>query len=199
LSEAVAEDEARKKLKADHFKNQVETKMDAVDSFWVAIHIVLFIICNVVAQFIKHYLDNKPLGLKSLQDGVFKDTVSVGQFCMLTFSMVSVTSRFEEVRRYATDNPLFLTVFCGMYIFAYISLMINHGLQCITRILSIINLPFVEESIGETLTRNFVMVTTVVVSGLGCMFFYEVGDINTGTAASLFTNSSLPTGDNLTF
>ena len=168
--------------------------MNAFDIVWVVIFTVLVVWSNAIAQGMKRYLRNKPLGSKSLQDGVFKDSISVAQLCVTTFSAVSVMSRFEDVRTLAKDSPYLLTGLCAMYVFAYISVMINHGFQCITRILCIINLSFVEESIGENVTRKFVTVTTVAVSGLACIAFVAVDDINSGTAASLFTNASVPTG-----
>ena len=168
--------------------------MNPFDIFWVVIFSVFVIWANVIGYCAKHYLNNKPLGSKSLQDGVFKDSISVGQFFVTAFSFISVMSRFEDFRSLVKDSQSLLTGFCALYIFAYISVMINQGLQCITRILCIVNMSFVEESIGENVTQNFVTVTTVVVSGSACIFFYVVGDINTGTAASLFTSTTIPTG-----
>ena len=166
--------------------------MEFADVFWLAIYVSLLFIINSVLYCMNCYIRDKPL--RSLQDSVFKDTVIITQICGSFFCSVAILSRFEFVRNFLKDNPLVLTCFCTIYIFAFISIGVSHSCVCISRILCIVNLTFMEDSLGENLARAFTVGSTIIISSSACVVFTFYDDINTGTAFSLLTNTSVPTG-----
>ena len=166
--------------------------MEFADIFWLGIYVSLLFIINSVLYCMNCYIRDKPL--RSLQDSVFKDTVIITQICGSIFCSVAILSRFDFVRNFLKDNPLVLTCFCTIYIFAFISIGVSHSCVCVSRILCIVNLTFMEDSLGENLARAFTVGSTMIVSGSACIVFAFHDDINTGTAFSLLTNTSVPTG-----
>lgn len=169
--------------------------MESIDIVWSAAFLLLTLIINVIHVYLRCYIRDKPMGMKSLHDSVFKDTIILTQMCSSTFCLVAVLSRFESVRYMFGQIPLLLTAVCVVYVFAFISVGVNNGCICIVRILCIFNMTFMEEDLGERLVRILTVGSTMVASGIACIIFFVNDDINSGTPMSLLTNSSVPTGE----
>ena len=169
--------------------------MDNSDIFWVTAFLVLIFAISFLHIHMRCYVRDKPTGMKSLHDTIFKDTISLTQMSGSIFCAVAIMSRFELVRLFFNEFPLLRSAVCALYIFAFVSVGVNHSCICIVRILCIINMTFMEESLGERLTRMLTVGATLVTSGTACLIFFLIQDIDSGTPMSLLTNSSIPTGD----
>ena len=169
--------------------------MDSVSIAWMIIFSVLFFIINSVYYLMESYIRDKPLGSKSLHDAVFKDMLVVTQMCGSTMCSVAVLSRIAFFCQVLQDFPIVLTGFCALYISAFMSACLILGCLGIVKILCIVNLTFMEEIVGETLARILVIGTIVIFDASACALFWFQDDLRTGTAMTLLTNTSVPTGN----
>ena len=168
--------------------------MKTTDIAWIVIFSIPLVTMNAIGHCVRQYIRDKPLGMKSLHDVVFKDMLCVVQFGCSTFCLISMMSRFESVQQLMIDEPILLTFCCASYICAYISVGVSNSCICVIRIICIMDLTFVEDHLDETMMRFWAVAFPVVVSMSSCIFFAYHNDINTGTAVSLLTNSSVRTG-----
>jgi len=168
--------------------------MQEFDVLWVIIFFSSLTITNFTLHNAKCYIRDKPPGMKSLHDIVFKDMICVVQFAASTICMTSILSRFEIVREVLSENPFLLTVFCSIYICGFTSVCISNSCICIIRILCIIDLTFVEEHLGEPMTRACALLIPFLACTSACIICSIHNDINSGTAMTLFTGRSVATG-----
>ncbi len=173
--------------------------MNTPDFLWVCIFSILFFLINFVHYCMKNYVRDKPLGSKSLHDIILKDVLIVTQTCGSTLCSVAILSRLEHIRSIIDEYPIILTSLCTIYISAFMSACLIHGCLCIIKILCIINLTFMEERVGETLTRALVIGIVIGINSLACILFGFHDDIKTGTPMSLLRTTSVPTGENNSF
>ena len=95
--------------------------MKTTDIAWIVIFSIPLVTMNAIGHCVRQYIRDKPLGMKSLHDVVFKDMLCVVQFGCSTFCLISMMSRFESVQQLMIDEPILLTFCCASYICAYIS------------------------------------------------------------------------------
>ena len=169
--------------------------MDAVNSAWMITFSVLFLVINSVYNLMESYIRDKPLGSKSLHDAVFKDMLVVTQICGSTLCSVAVLSRIEPFCQVLKDYPIVLTSFCALYISAFMSACLIVGCLGIVKVFCIVNMTFMEESVGETRTRVLVIGAIVGFDAVACILFMIQDDIRSGTPMTLLTNTSVPTGN----
>jgi hypothetical protein len=88
---------------------------------------------------------------------------------------------------------------CSVYEFAFSTVCINIALTCLVRILCLINLTFVEESVGENRLRTFLAAATLV-GGMGVVTTEIMsGDILAGLSFNLLTGNQTVAGNSLIF
>ncbi len=169
-------------------------KMEKIDIFWLLAFILLFMALNVLVHIIVNSLKDKPLGSQSIYDVALQDTFFVmkcyGSFICLMQGFANIT----KFRATLVENDIALTLACSIYSFGYTAIGISTGCLCFIRIFCLINLSFVEESIGEYSIR---MISTIITVGISCIVVFILfinEETNSGAFASLLTLKPTPSG-----
>lgn len=173
---------------------QVVHANSSIDIIWIGIFGFLLIGTIVIHYFMVCCISDKAPGSKTLFDNVLKDmfwfTGSGGSL----FCVIDIASRLVWVRDLCKDYPILLIIPCVLYVYAFVSVCIQMGTICIIRILCILNLTFMEETVGETLVRIVAIGFTFFGTGAVCIVYIMIDDMFSGTAMTLFTHHILPTG-----
>ena len=88
-------------------------------------------------------------GCQSLFDICIKDNFHIAQFSASTFCLIAIFSRFSFLSQLSTQNLLFLTLVCTVYVFAFVMICVNSGFLFIVRTICLVNMNFMEETIGK--------------------------------------------------
>jgi len=174
--------------------NTFAGKID-IDIVWVIIFSFILVWIILIHHFMICSIRDKPPGSKTLFDAAIKDTLIVIIFSGSVFCLIDILSRFESVRNLCIKYPGFLTFACVMYFLAFISVAIHNASMCIIKIACIINLTFMEETLGETFVRALTASFTLVVSILTCLLLVFLDEMNFGAAIILFTHQVIPTSN----
>ena len=168
--------------------------MENIDFFWLLAFVLLFLALNVLVHIIVNSLKEKPLGSQSIYDVALQDTFFVmkcyGSFICLMQGFANIT----KFRATLVENDIALTLACSIYSFGYTAIGISTGCLCFIRIFCLINLSFVEESIGEYSIR---MISTIITVGISCIVVFILfinEETNSGAFASLLTLKPTPSG-----
>jgi hypothetical protein len=108
--------------------------------------------------------------------------------------LICIFARFNCFKKLLFDKPNLVTVFCSIYCFSFVCLCISAGCLCITRILCIKNMSFVE-TIGEYRIRLILSTFTIFVGIIVTSIFVIVEDINSGTPLALLNFHVVPPGE----
>ena len=127
--------------------------MDNIDFVWFLLFTSLFLISTYLIAMIRMFMKYRPLGSQSLYDVMTLDNFGMLQFTSTVFTLSAGISRFESVQSLASESQLFVTLFCCVYHFAYMSICVHGSCLAIIRLICMIRLSFLEETIGESLTR----------------------------------------------
>lgn len=174
-------------------KNMIHAT-SGIDVIWILIFSFLLVSTIVIHYYMICCISDKAPGAKTLFDVAMKDFFWFTCFGGSAFCVIDVVSRFGSIRTLCQDYPSLLIVPCILYVYAFVSVCIQMGSICIIRILCILNLTFMEETLGENLIRTVAIAFTLFWSIFICVLFVVIDDIYSGTAMTLFTHNVLPTG-----
>ena len=134
------------------------------------------------------------MGNQSIFDLSIKDTFLTTK-CYGSFAcLVCIFARFASFRQLLSKSPILTTILCSIYSFAFTCICVNAGCLCIVRILCIIKMNYIEETIGEFKIRLISSTFTLTMGVTVTTIFVLGGDINTGTPVALLTMHVIPTG-----
>ena len=170
--------------------------MDVSDAFWISGFIVAMFLVNLLHPLIFKYIDSKSLGSQSIFNLITRDHFQTARFTGNVYCIFAILSKLNESFDFLAENSWPTLICCTVYEFAFSTVCLNIGHTCFVRIFCLINMTFVEISVGETRLRTFVALTTLVV-GIGVVSaeIYS-GDISTGISFNLLTGNQTTTGKN---
>ena len=168
--------------------------MEVEDSCWIFAFVLLFVSLNVINYLIVSSINGKPFGQQSVFDISIKDTLLATKLYGSFACLVCIFVRFASFRQLLSENPILTTILSFFYSFAFICLCVNVGCLCIIRILCIVKLSFVEETVGEFRIRLISSTFTLVLAITVPTFYAICGDIYTGYSIALLTMQILPPG-----
>ncbi len=170
--------------------------MELEDFAWIAAFLLLFFCLNSINYLIVSSIKEKPLGQQSVFDIAIKDTFLTSKLFGSYACLICVFARFERFRQLLTEIPILATFLSFAYSFAFICLCVNAGCLCIIRILCIVKLSFVEETVGEFRVR-LISITSTLILGITVPTIYVICDeVNTGYSIALLTMHIVPPGKN---
>ncbi len=143
--------------------------MDNIDTIWFLLFIFLFLISTFLISMIRKFMKYRPLGSQSLYDVMTLDNFGMLQFTSTVFTLSASISRFESVRNFASKSQLFVTLFNCLYLFAYMSICVHGSCLAIIRLVCLIRLSILEETIGEYLTRIILNGISIIVALAVCV------------------------------
>ena len=161
--------------------------MEKIDVFWLFVFLILFVISTFLITSIRCYIRDKPLGSQSLYDVVAFDDFCFFQFSSSVFTLGAAITRFDYVRDFSAQHPVVITLFSMINVLALTSICIHSSFLAIVRLICLIKITFLEETIGENRVRSFMIGSTISSSLIICGLEIMSGDINTGTPYSLMT------------
>jgi hypothetical protein len=161
--------------------------MDSVDVIWVCIFVFLFVLSNLLVSSLRGYLKDKPPGSQSLYDVMAFDNFCLSQFSSSVFTLGAAFTRFEYVRDFSAQFPVCITLFSMVNVLAVTLICVHSGFLAIVRLICLIKMAFLEETLGENLIRSFMIGATLASNLAICTLETISGDINTGTPYTLMT------------
>ncbi len=168
--------------------------MNLNDICWILAFTLLLFIINIVHHLICQSIKEKPLGCQSIYDSAMHDTFLVMR-CYSTFiCSMYILSRFSLLKETFADNDILMTVICSFYSFGFICQCVNVGCVCIIRILCLVQMTFMDETLGEFKVR-FISMTITLTTGFGAaLAFFLAGESNSGSLFTIMTDQIRPTG-----
>ena len=169
-----------------------------MDFIWLCCFVIILVSLNVINYFIVSSIRDKPLGRQSAFDLLSKDTFFALKCNGSVGCLICIFARFDSFRQILSENPILVTCFCSVYSFTFICLCISAGCICIIRILCIVNMNLVEETLGEFRIRLISSVLTVFSGVTVTCIFVIFGDVETGSPIALLTMHVVQPGKNST-
>ena len=134
------------------------------------------------------------LGLQSLYDVVLRDFLFLAIFSNNIFSFIFILSTFELQ---LADKQIIATSLIITHTVAFVSLNFHAGCLSIVRIVCMIDMNFMEETLGEILVRNLLAgISLTAAIGSSCFQILN-DDMNTGTIYFLITKETVISGNNI--
>ncbi len=127
--------------------------MENLNVFWLLTSTLVFLSLNILLHLMRRYFKEKPLGSQTLFDVILIDDFCVAQFSGSVITLNSIVTRFEAVKDLIGGVPIFVTLVCSLYTSAFIAICVHGSCVCIVRTLCLVNMSFLEETLGESVIR----------------------------------------------
>ena len=164
--------------------------MDQSNIIWTFAFSILLTTSSTLMYLISSYIGNKPLGHQTLFDVVLRDNYFLSQFTNFVLIGTDILFQFGSVAIWLAENPNIATLICFLHMSAFVSLCIHSGLVAIVRLLCVMNINFMEETIGEIVVRSTVTGLTVFITALFSIVSLYVGGLSSGEIFSTLTRQS---------
>ena len=168
--------------------------MDNVNIVWIVSFTIVLITLNCLYPLIFDYIDNKPMGCKSIFDLVMKDHFKVARFTGTTYCLIALISRCPQAVGAIRDSNILAISACSVYEFAYATVCYNIACTCVIRILCLFSITFVEETIGENVVRKTLAFSTILCGAVTVAVEIYSKDIASGISFNLLTGNFSTTG-----
>ena len=168
--------------------------METVDFMWLASFTALLFTSYLFNNLVVKSLMAKPLGKQTIFDSAIRDTFFAMKFYVTVACLMCISGRFYWIRFFFIENNVLLSAVCSVYSFGFTCVNVSAGCLCSIRTLSILNVNFLEETVGESKVRlisNLFVITTGV---FAVVVFNAAGEINSGTPIALVTYQTAPLG-----
>ena len=127
--------------------------MENQDVVWLLSSTLVFLSLNVLLHLLRAYFKEKPLGSQTLFDVILIDDFCVAQFTGSVITLNSIVTRFEAVKDLIGGVPVLVSLICSLYTLAFIAICVHGSGVCIVRTLCLLNMSFLEETVGESVIR----------------------------------------------
>ena len=170
--------------------------MESDDVMWTVSFTTLIFSLHLVNNLTVKSLKAKPTGKQTIFDfDSLIDTFFAIKLYGTLACLICISARFEVIRNIFIQNSLCLTILCSIHTLSFTCMCVSSGCLCIIRTLCILNLTFMEETVGETKVRH---ISNVLVISTGIIFvviFNVTGDVNSGSSAVLVTLKMVSSGN----
>ena len=161
--------------------------MDNADKFLFFSNGFTFCLLNILFYFLRRYVGNKPPGSQSLYEVAKKDSYLIVQIASSLFTLTATLSRLDIVAQCGVKHQLIVQIACSGHFFAFVTLCVNVSSLSIVRICCIVNLRFIEESVGERRIRTILFVVPICMALAACVTIMVFGDTKSGICYNLIT------------
>ncbi len=159
-----------------------------MDLFWLLAFIFIFLVLNLIQFLVANSLKDKPLGSQSIFDVAQQNTFFVmqcyGSFVCLMHSLASTS----KIRSILLENHSLLTLACSLNTFGFTSLSISAVCLCTTRVLCLINLSFIEETVGELRVQLISAFVTICSASSVTFVLFINEETNSGSLVAMLTS-----------
>jgi hypothetical protein len=130
-------------------------------------------------------------GHQSLYDMVLRDFLLLAIFSSAVFSLTPIISTFQLS---LSGESTIVTGLMVMHTIAFVSMNFHGGCLTIARLACMIDMNFMEETLGEKLVRNFSIVISLAAAiGSSCVQILK-NEMNTGPIYFLITRQTIVSG-----
>ena len=161
--------------------------METSGYIWIPCFIVSIALLNVLSTLLRGYICKQPSGNNSLFVYMVEDICVVMQLHGTVHCVVVIVSRFETVVQFFRTHDSVAINVCLLVELVNTTTILYLGNSCIVRILCFSNISFMEEVIGEKVTRISLACITISTAVLNCIFMATTGDITNGTMFNMMT------------
>ena len=161
---------------------------------WTVSFTIMIFALNCLYSLIFDYIDNKPMGCKSIFDLALKDHFKVARFTGTIYCLIALLSRIPQAVNAIKDINTLAILICSIYEFAFSTVCYNIACTCIVRILCLYSITLVEETIGENVLRKTLAYTTIFCGAAAVATEISNGDIASGISFNLITGNFSATG-----
>ncbi len=166
--------------------------MESKDILWLFLFTLLLFLSNLLCFIMVGSLRSKALGNQSIYDQVFQDTSLVGNFFCSWISLVVIVSRFSWFRVLISDYNFLLTIICATTTSARHAGLVFICSFCIIRILCLLKMTFLEETVGEAKVR-LTYFTLALSTGIVVLFVLFIHDEIVSGLLLTYTDHNAPT------
>ena len=173
--------------------------MDLLSVIWIFAFSFLLTSLSILYSLIRRYLDDYPEGSKSIYHVVARITIFIFQTTGSVYCILAIVSKLNyllDILNSDIIGPLSVTL---LYEFSFFSSCISLGCIILIRLMCLINITFMEETIGEFGIILIHFSTTFICGVVLCGILVLTGDILTVTAHNLMTRNAVPMGNNIPF
>jgi hypothetical protein len=122
---------------------------------------------------------------------VLRDNIILATFSSNVFCLTLIISTFQLQ---LADKPIIATSLVTFHVLAFVSLCFHGGCLAIVRIACMLNMNFMEETLGENFIRNF-LIGISLTAAIGTSYFQIVNDdMNNGPVHFLITRQTVSSG-----
>ena len=169
--------------------------MESDDVMWTVSFTTLIFSLHLVNNLTVKSLKAKPMGKQTIFDSALIDTFFAIKLYGTLACLICISARFEVIRNIFIQNSLCLTILCSIHTLSFTWMCVSSGCLCIIRTLCILNLTFMEETVGETKVRH-ISNALVISTGITFVVIFNVtGDVNSGSSAVLVTLKMVSSGN----
>ena len=161
--------------------------MDNIDKFLLFSNGFTFCFLNILLYFLRRYIANKPPGSQSLYEVATRDSYLIVQIASSVFTLTGTLSRLDIVAQCGVKYQLIVQIACLGHFFAFVTLCVNVSSLSIVRICCIVNLRFIEESVGEQRIRTILFVFPIFMALAACVTVIVFGNTESGICYNLLT------------
>ena len=174
--------------------NNVLTIMELKDLVWFLAFLLLFLALNLIQNLIENSLEDKPMGNQTIYDLAMRDVFFGMKVYGSYVCFLYMAARFEAVRQFFHSNETGQTIACAVYFFGFVTMCLKSVFLFTVRILCIIRMSFLDESVGES---NLVMASNLfcMLPGISASLLLTLnGEVNSGSFKALITGEVVPSG-----
>ncbi len=140
--------------------------MNLINFAWILVFLFNLVCINILYPTMRHYISNLSSGSVSVYHIIARKTLISHQMTGTIFCISAITSRFDFASDYLSSNFVVIVSVCTVYEFAFITANISLGCLAIIRLLCLVNISWIEESIGELLTSLIHLAISIII-GIG--------------------------------
>lgn len=168
--------------------------MEVTSILWILAFSFLLLFINTFYPEIRHFLANQPPGSKSVYHIVAKNTLLINQVTGTIYCLYSILSRFDCIVDFLNSDMKVCVLISLVYEFAFSTTALSLGAMAMIRLLCLINISLMEETIGEFSIRVLHFGFTIIFSIVSCGVLFASGDILLTPVYNLMTGQANPTG-----
>ena len=134
--------------------------MNLINFVWVLAFSFNLVCINILYPTMRHYLSNLSSGSMSVYHTLARKTLISHQMTGTIYCISAITSRFDFAADFLSSNVFIIVCVC----IAFITTNISLGCLAIICLLCLVNISFIEESLGELLT-SLIHLSISIISG----------------------------------
>ncbi len=123
--------------------------MNLINFVWLLAFSFLLVCISILYLIMRNYLSNIPSGSQSLYHNLARNTLSFHQITGTIYCITAISSRFDFVSDFLSLNMVVNVSVSILYEFSYITSSISLGCLAIIRLLCLVNISLMEETVGE--------------------------------------------------